>query len=82
MKHTVLRCACAASAHGTGSVRVSFLAGDVNQSRVVSLSDVLQVNAQSANAANFLKDVNASGVVTLADKFVVNANLTNALPPP
>lgn len=70
---------------GSGDVRVGFLLGDVNQSRVVSVADLGLVNAQlaqSVTAANFLKDVNASGTVTLADKGITNANLTMALPPP
>jgi uncharacterized repeat protein (TIGR02543 family) len=70
---------------GTGSVRVGFLLGDVNQSRVVSIADLGLVNAllaQPVTASNFLKDVNASGTLTLADKGITNANLTKALPPP
>jgi len=70
---------------GSGSVRVGFLLGDVNQNRVVTLADLGLMNAQlaqSVTAANFLKDVNASGTLTLADKGITNANLTKALPPP
>jgi len=70
---------------GSGSVRIGFLLADVNQSRVVSLSDLGLVNAQlaqSVSAANFLKDVNASGTLTLADKGITNANLTKVLPTP
>jgi hypothetical protein len=70
---------------GTGSVRVGFLAGDVNQSRVVSIADLGLVNAQLSQvvtAANFLKDVNASGTLTVADKGITNANLTKALSAP
>jgi len=66
-------------------VRLGFLLGDVNQNRVVTLSDLGLVNAQLAQAvtaANFLKDVNASGTLSLADKGVTNANLTKALPAP
>ena len=66
-------------------MRVGFLFGDVNQSRVVSLADLGLVNAQLAQpvtAANYLKDVNASGTLTLADKGITNANLTKALPAP
>jgi len=73
------------STGGTGSVRVGFLAGDVNQNRVVTLADLGLVNAQlaqSVTASNFLKDVNASGTLTLADKGITNANLTKALPAP
>jgi Gametolysin peptidase M11 len=70
---------------GTGSVRIGFLTGDVNQNRAVSLADEGLVNAalaQSVTALNYLKDVNASGTLTLADKAIVNANLTAALPAP
>jgi DNA-binding beta-propeller fold protein YncE len=70
---------------GTGSARIGFLAGDVNQNRVVTLADLGQVNAQLAQlvtSTNFLKDVNASGTLTIADKGIVNANLTRALPAP
>jgi Periplasmic copper-binding protein (NosD) len=70
---------------GTGLVRIGFLAGDVNQNRVVSLSDLGQLNAhlsEVATWANFLKDVNASGAVTVADKGITNANLSQALPAP
>ena len=70
---------------GSASVRVGFLAGDVNQNRVVSVADLGLVNAQLAQlvtAANFLKDVNASGTLTVADKGIANANLTRALPAP
>jgi hypothetical protein len=70
---------------GSGSVRVGFLAGDVNQNRVVTLADLGLVNAQlaqSVTASNYLKDVNASGTLTLADKGITNANLAKALPAP
>ena len=70
---------------GTGSVRVGFLTGDVNQSRAVSLADVGLVNAalaQPVTAANYLKDINASGTLSLADKAIANASLATALPAP
>lgn len=70
---------------GSASVRLGFLAGDVNQNRVVTLSDVGLVNAQltqPVTAANFLKDVNASGTLSLADKGLTNSALTRALPSP
>jgi hypothetical protein len=70
---------------GSGSVRVGFLVGDVNQNRVVAISDLALVNAQLAQpvtAANFLKDVNASGTLSLADKAITNANLTKSLAAP
>ena len=70
---------------GSGAVRVGFLLGDVNGSRVVSLADLGLVNAQLSQvvtAANYLKDVNANGTLTLADKGITNAALTRALLPP
>lgn len=70
---------------GSGSVRIGFLAGDVNQNRVVSLADVGLTNAQltqSVTAANFLLDINASGTLSLADKGVANSSLTSHLGPP
>ena len=70
---------------GSGSVRVGFLAGDVNQNRVVTVADLGLVNTQLAQvvtAANFLKDVNVSGTISVADKGITNANLTRALLPP
>jgi hypothetical protein len=70
---------------GSGTVRIGFLLGDVNQSRVVSVADLGLVNAQLAQvvtAANYLKDVNVSGTLTVADKGITNANLTKALSAP
>ena len=70
---------------GAGTARVGFLEGDINQNRVVTVSDVALVNgalAQLVSAANYLRDVNASGTLTLADKALANAKLTTALPPP
>ena len=68
---------------GTGSIRIGFLAGDVNQSKVVAVTDLVAVNGQLGQpltGANFLKDVNASGVITVLDKVVVNNNLGHFLP--
>ena len=70
---------------GFASVRLGFLVGDVNQSRVVSLADLGLVNTQLSQlvtATNYVMDVNASGTVSLADKGITNANLTRALPAP
>jgi subtilisin-like proprotein convertase family protein len=66
-------------------VRIGFLAGDVNQNRVVTLADLGLVNqqlAQTVTAANYLKDVNTSGTLSLADKGLTNTKLTHALPAP
>jgi RHS repeat-associated protein len=68
---------------GSGAVRIGILLGDVNQNRVVTVSDLAQVNAQIAQfvtAANYLKDVNASGTLTVADKGIANTQITRALP--
>jgi len=70
---------------GTGSIRVGFLLGDVTQNRVVTVSDLAQVNSQIAQvvtAANFLKDVNANGTLSVADKAITNTQVTKALPLP
>jgi hypothetical protein len=70
---------------GSGSVRIGFLVGDVNQNRVVTVADLGLVNAQLAQpvtAANYLKDVNVSGTLTVGDKGMANSNLTKALPTP
>jgi hypothetical protein len=67
---------------GSGSARVGFLAGDVNQTWVVSVADLGLVNAQLSQvvtAANYLMDVNATGTLTVGDKGITNANLTKAL---
>jgi hypothetical protein len=70
---------------GSASVRVGFLLADVNQNRVVSVGDLVLVNAQVAHlviAANFLKDVNANGALSVGDLVITNANVTKALPTP
>ena len=70
---------------GSASVRLGFLAGDVNQTRAVTIGDLGLINAQVAqtvSTANYLLDVNASGTLTLADKGIANATLTHALPAP
>jgi len=70
---------------GTATVRLGLLAGDVNQNRAVTLSDLGLVNAELARpvtAANYLKDVNASGTLTLSDKGITNTKLTHSLPLP
>ena len=70
---------------GTGVARVGFLLADVNQNRVVTVSDIVLVNQQIAHvvtSANFLKDVNANGILTVSDKLITNNNVTHALPAP
>jgi YD repeat-containing protein len=73
------------STGGSASVRIGFLLGDVSQNRVVTVSDLAQVNAQIAQivtASNYLKDVNASGTLTVADKAITSSQITKALPVP
>jgi hypothetical protein len=70
---------------GSGSVRIGFLLGDVNQNRVVTVSDLALVNAQIAqavSASNYLRDVNVSGTLTVSDKGIANTQITKALPTP
>jgi hypothetical protein len=72
-------------AGGPATVRLGLLAGDVSQSRVVTVADLGLVNAQLAQpvtAANYLKDVNASGTLSVADKGITNSKLTHNLPAP
>ena len=70
---------------GSALARIGFLVGDVNQSRVVTFSDLVLANAQltkPVTALNFLKDVNASGSLTFSDLVLINANLAHSLPAP
>jgi hypothetical protein len=70
---------------GAGTVRIGFLVGDVNQTRVVTVADLGLINAQLAQpvtAANYLKDVNSTGTLTVGDKGIANASLTRSLPGP
>ena len=70
---------------GAAAVRIGFLLGDVSQNRVVTVSDLAQVNAQIAqvvSASNYLRDVNVSGTLTVADKGIANTQITKALPTP
>lgn len=70
---------------GSHPVRFGLLMGDVNQSRVVTLTDLGLVNsqlAQPATVANYLMDVNLSGTVTLSDRGLVNGALTHSLRAP
>ena len=72
-------------AGGSGTSRVGYLAGDVNQNRVVSFADLGSINAQLAQpvtAANYLRDVDASGALSFADMALTNARLSTSLPAP
>ncbi len=85
---TVMASNVAAADGGTGgsaSARIGYLAGDVKQKRVVTVSDLILVNAQITHlvtASNFLDDLNASGAVTVSDLLIVNRSITAALPAP
>jgi len=73
------------STGGSASVRVGFLTGDANSSRLVAVTDLVVVNNQLGKpltALNFLSDVNTSGIITVLDKVVVNNNLGHFLPAP
>jgi len=70
---------------GSASARAGFLVGDVNQSRLVAVTDLVVVNNQLGKpltAANFLSDVNVSGIITVLDKVFVNNALGHFLPAP
>jgi hypothetical protein len=70
---------------GSGSVRVGFLLGDVNQTRTVTVSDVAMTNTvltRAVTSSNYLEDVNLSGTLTVADKALITGKLTTALPAP
>ena len=70
---------------GSGSVRVGFLAGDVNGNRVVSPTDLVLMNRQQLKpltASNYLMDVNVSGAVTPSDLVITNRLQLHSLPLP
>ena len=70
---------------GNAAVRTGFLAGDVSQTRVVTVADAGAVNAQLSQPvtmANFVLDINANGALTITDKGIAGGDLTKALPPP
>ena len=70
---------------GSGTVRIGFLLGDVNQNRVVTVADLGLVNshlAQLVTATNFIYDVNVTGTLSVADKGITNNVLTTFLPLP
>ena len=70
---------------GSAIVRVGYLLGDVNQSRVVTFSDLVLTNTEltkPVTASNFLKDVSVNGALTFSDMVLINSNLTRSLPAP
>ena len=65
-------------------VHVGFLVGDVNNSRSVTGTDVLQVKGRSvlpADASNFFYDINASGSITGTDILQVKGRSISNLNP-
>jgi hypothetical protein len=67
----------------TLSAALGFLVGDVNNSRSVSATDILQVKGRSgqpADSSNFRFDLNASGAVTATDILVVKGRSGTVLP--
>ncbi len=65
------------------SVSMAVLLADVNGSRVVNSTDIVQVKSESGqavDASNFRKDVNASGVINSTDIVIVKSRSGSALP--
>ena len=66
------------------SVPVSFLFGDVNQSRSVNVSDINLVRAGASpgmvNAGNFQRDLNVSGAINITDVNLSRAASGTSLP--
>jgi len=70
---------------GVGSVRLGLLQGDTNGSRIVTVLDLVHVNAQLGKTitnSNYIDDVNQSGIITVLDKVRVNSMLGTLLPAP
>jgi hypothetical protein len=70
---------------GSGAVRFGLLVGDVNQSRSVTLSDMVTAKKSLglfASQSNFNRDVNLSGGLTVSDLLLINSKLTTFLPAP
>ena len=67
----------------TVSASMGFLVGDVNNSRSVTATDILQVkgrSGQGTDATNFKFDLNASGSVTASDILAVKGRSGLVLP--
>jgi VCBS repeat-containing protein len=65
------------------SVSIGFLVGDVNNSRSVTATDILQVkgrSGQATDATNFRFDLNASGSITASDILAVKGRSGLVLP--
>jgi hypothetical protein len=75
-----------ANVNGAGvnaSASIGFLVGDVNNSRSVTATDILQVkgrSGQATDATNFEFDLNASGSVTASDILAVKGRSGLVLP--
>jgi hypothetical protein len=68
---------------GTGSVRMGLLAGNVMQTGVGSLADLVSIApniTQPVTASTFLTDVFVDGAINVADLVIAGANQTNSLP--
>lgn len=66
------------------SAAIGYLAGDVNQNKVVNSSDVAidsRYVGQVTNAANFLFDVNVNGVINSSDVSLINQYVGRLLEP-
>ena len=62
---------------------LGFLVGDVNNSRSVTATDILQVKGRSGqvtDATNFKFDLNASGSITASDILAVKGRSGLVLP--
>ena len=67
------------------AVRLGLLQGDTNGSRIVTVLDLVHVNAQLGKTitnSNYIDDVNQSGIITVLDKVRVNSMLGTLLPAP
>jgi len=70
---------------GSATVRIGLLLGDVNQSRLVTVLDLVIENGQLGkplSASNFMLDVNVNGALTVLDKVVINGQAGKGLPAP
>jgi len=68
---------------GVGTGRIALLVGDVNNSRSVTATDILQVkgrSGQATDATNFKFDLNASGSITASDILAVKGRSGLVLP--
>ncbi len=65
------------------SFSMGLLLGDINSSRLVNSTDIVQATAlsgQPANAANFRRDINCSGLINSTDIVIVRSRSGSSLP--